>query len=177
MKRFGLRRSAGFTLVEISIVAGLIALLAAMAWPFLSRSVAKSQSATCLAHLRGLGIALNLYLSDHDGVMPRLAAARADIAEDVPVIDTALAPYAGSQDVFRCPADDRLAATTGTSYFYNSALGGQRVNNLSFLGLVDATSRIPVLVDKEGWHRVNPTRVNHLFADGRVSNELRLFSE
>jgi len=32
-------------------------------------------------------------------------------------------------------------------------------------------------VDKEGWHRVNPTRVNHLFADGHSSNELRLFSE
>jgi len=70
-----------------------------------------------------------------------------------------------------------LAAATGTSYFYNSALGGQRVHSLNFLGLVDDTSRIPVLVDKEGWHRVNPTRVNHLFADGRTSNELRLFSE
>jgi len=169
--------AAGFTLVELAVVAGGLALLAAIAWPALSLAVAKSHSAGCLANLRGLGVALNLYLSDHGGEMPVLAAARSAAAEDVPVIDAVLAPYAQNPDIFRCPADDRLAAATGTSYFYNSALGGQRVHSLNFLGLVDDTSRIPVLVDKEGWHRVNPTRVNHLFADGRTSNELRLFSE
>jgi prepilin-type N-terminal cleavage/methylation domain-containing protein len=169
--------SAGFTLLEITVTAGILAVLAAIAWPALSLAVAKSHSAGCLSNLRGLGIALNLYLADHGGIMPALAAARAGTAEDVPVIDTVLAPYAGERKIFRCPADDRLAATTGTSYFYNSALGGQRTSNLNFLGLVDNNSRIPVLVDKEGWHRVNPTRVNHLFADGHSSNELRLFSE
>jgi prepilin-type processing-associated H-X9-DG protein len=34
-----------------------------------------------------------------------------------------------------------------------------------------------VLVDKEGWHRRNPTRVNHLYADGHASWELRLFAQ
>ncbi|MEX1110988.1 MAG: type II secretion system protein [Chthoniobacterales bacterium] len=169
--------AAAFTLVELAVAAGLITLLAAIAWPALSFAAAKSHSAGCLANLRGLGLALNLYLSEHGGEMPVLAAARSAATEDVPVIDTVLAPYAGNPDIFRCPADDRLAAATGTSYFYNSALGGQRIHSLSFLGLVDDASRIPVLVDKEGWHRVNPTRVNHLFADGHTSNTLRLFSE
>jgi type II secretory pathway pseudopilin PulG len=177
MKKFRRQHAAGFTMVELAVVAGLIALLAAIAWPALSFANAKARSAGCLANLRGLGLALNLYLSDHGGKMPVLAAARSAAAEDVPVIDTVLAPYAGNPDIFRCPADDRLAAATGTSYFYNSALGGQLIHNLSFLGLVDDTSRIPVLVDKEGWHHVNPTRVNHLFADGHTSNTLRLFSE
>lgn len=170
-------RCSGFTLLEILIVLALIAAIMAVAWPVLSLGSAKSHSAACIANLRGLGVALNLYLSDHGGVMPVLAAARASTAEDVPVIDTVLAPYAGSAALFRCPADDRLAAATGTSYFYNSALGGQRTANLNFLGLVADASRIPVLVDKEGWHTGNPVRVNHLFADGHSSNEFRLFSE
>ncbi len=171
------RRASAFTLTEVMVAVGIIAVLTAIAWPALSLAVAKSHSTRCIANLRGLGLALNLYLADHQGIMPALAAARASVREDVPVIDTVLAPYAGNPGIFRCPADDRLAAATGTSYFYNSALGGQRVSNLNFLGLVEDASRIPVLVDKEGWHRVNPTRVNHLFADGHSSNELRLFSE
>ncbi len=170
-------RSAGFTLLEIMTVLGILAVITAIAWPALSTAMAKSHSARCIANLRGLGVSLNLYLADHDGIMPVLAAARADTTEDVPVIDTVLAPYAGNPALFRCPADDHIAAGTGTSYFYNSALGGQRTSNLNFLGLVADTSRIPVLVDKEGWHRINPTRVNHLFADGHSSSEFRLFSE
>jgi prepilin-type N-terminal cleavage/methylation domain-containing protein len=174
---FQQRRAGGFTLVEILIVIGLIAVLAAIAWPLLSRGVAQAHSAACLANLRTLGIALNLYLADHNGILPTLAAARGSTAENLPVIDTVLAPYAGNPAAFRCPADDHIAAETGTSYFYNSALAGQRLSNLNFLGLVEGASRIPVLVDKEGWHYANPTRVNHLFADGHSSNELRLFAE
>lgn len=177
MNRGRLSRSAGFTLLEIMIALGIIAVIAAIAWPTLSMAVAKSHSARCIANLRSLGVSLNLYLADHDGIMPALAAARASTTEDLPVIDTVLAPYVENPAIFRCPADDNIAATTGTSYFYNSALSGQRTANLNFFGLVADTSRIPVLVDKEGWHRVNPTRVNHLFADGHSSNEFRLFSE
>lgn len=165
-----------FTLVEVLVVLAVIALLSALAWPVLSAAVAKSHSARCVGNLRALGVALNLYLADHNNVMPALAAGRASKSDDLPVIDTALAPYVNDAQVFHCPADNRVAALSGTSYFYNSALGGQTVANMNFL-LVESVSRIPVLVDKEGWHRVNPTRVNHLFADGHASEQLRLFAE
>lgn len=177
MNRPARHSARGFTLAEAAVVAGMVAIVAAMVWPALSLAVARSHSARCLGNLRGLGVAFNAYLADHQGKMPALAAGRSSVGEDLPVIDTVLAPYAGSADLFSCPADGRLAAETGTSYFYNSALGGQRLAGLNFLGLVDDASRIPVLVDKEGWHRANPTRVNHLFADGHTANGLRLFSE
>jgi prepilin-type processing-associated H-X9-DG protein len=120
---------------------------------------------------------LNAYLSDHDMRMPSLAAARSSKSEEVPVIDTLLAEYVSDKRVFRCPADRTLAEQTGTSYFYNSALSGQAVAALNFLGVSDAPTRIPVLVDKEGWHKHSENRVNHLFADGHAGSEFRLFAE
>jgi prepilin-type processing-associated H-X9-DG protein len=109
-------------------------------------------------------------------VMPPLAAGRRTRDEDVPVIDTTLESYAGDRKVFECPADRKVAAATGTSYYWNSALNGQSALNLNLFGLGTDNSRIPVIVDKEGWHRHSEDKVNHLFADGHVQNKLRLFS-
>jgi prepilin-type N-terminal cleavage/methylation domain-containing protein/prepilin-type processing-associated H-X9-DG protein len=167
----------GFTLVEVMVVVGILVLLVAVGWPAVSSGIARAQSAGCLGNLRALGVALNLYLADHGGIMPGVAAARSSRSEEVPVIDTILAGYADNPAVFGCPSDRELFRETGTSYYYNSALGGQPVAAMNFLGLVEGSSRIPVLVDKEGWHSRNPTRVNHLFADGHASWELRLFAQ
>ncbi len=110
-------------------------------------------------------------------MMPELAAGRKSRDEDVPVIDTVLAPYLPDARVFVCPADRAgLAASTGTSYYWNSVLSGQSAMNLNFLSLSTDVSKIPVVLDKEGWHRHVENRVNHLFADGHVANQLRLFA-
>ena len=109
--------------------------------------------------------------------MPDMPAGRRSLSEPGPSIDTELAPYLDSRAALACPADPSLARETGTSYFYNSALRGQPVASLNFLGVADARFRIPVLVDKEGWHRGGESRVNHLFADGSASAQLRLFAE
>lgn len=166
-----------FTLVEILVGMAVIATLAAILWPTVTVGLAKSESTRCLGNLRALGVALNLYLAENQGIMPELAAARSSRTEEEPVIDTVLDSYVDDPRVFRCPADHGLAQATGTSYFYNSTLGGQPVATMNFLGLIEGASRIPVLVDKEGWHRNNSPRVNHLFADGHATSELRLFAQ
>jgi len=166
-----------FTLVEMLVTIGVIALLAAIVIPSLAVVRARAESAQCMANLRTLGVALNAYLADNQMRLPPLAAARRDRTEEVAVIDNTLDRYLDDQRVFTCPAGRALARQTGTSYFWNSAVSGQPLASLNFLGFVTDLSRIPLLVDKEGWHRHTDDKVNHLFADGHATNQLRLFTE
>lgn len=166
----------GFTLIELLVVLAIVAVLAALLYPAIRGVAGRADSAKCIANLKALGPALHLYLGDNGQIMPTLAAARTNRSEDVQVIDLVLAPYVGSPKVFACPADARLAAESGTSYYWNSALNGQPVASLNFL-LTTGLGRIPVMMDKEGWHRHMPERVNFLFADGHANQDLRLFTE
>ena len=58
------------------VVIAVIGVLTAMAVPVSMRMVQKGRSTACLGNLRQLGVALNLYLGEHNQVMPVLAAGR-----------------------------------------------------------------------------------------------------
>jgi prepilin-type N-terminal cleavage/methylation domain-containing protein/prepilin-type processing-associated H-X9-DG protein len=60
----------GFTLVELLVVIGILAVLVALLLPALSAARRKAQGAACQSNLRQLGLAIALYTQDHDGVMP-----------------------------------------------------------------------------------------------------------
>ena len=161
-----------FTLVELLVVVALIALLAAFGIPAALKYQERSRAASCMTNLRILGAALNLYLADNDAIMPVLKLGRERVTEDVPVIDNTLDRYAGSKKPFACPSDHRFAAATGTSYHWNVALNGQSVAALNFMGVSAQPGRIPVMGDKEGFHRDPDHKVNILYADGHASKEL-----
>lgn len=165
-----------FTLIEILVSLGVIALLVALTVPSLRIVRARAESTQCVSHLRSLGTALNLYLADHAMIMPDIASGRSDRSENIPVIDTTLDAYVDDSAVFICPAGRAVGEKSGTSYYWNSALRGQSVAALKLFWLEDP-GRIPVLLDKEGWHRYVDDKVNHLFADGHVTNELRMIVE
>lgn len=172
------RERAGFSLIELVVILGILAILVMVATPMIRTALARAKAAQCLGNLKVLGSAFSQYLGEHNMMFPAMAAGRESKDESFPVLDTVLAEYVGDPRIFSCPADgEGLAARTGTSYYYNSALSGQSLASLNFLGLTEETTRIPVLVDKEGWHRGSGQPVNHLFADGHASAELRLFAE
>jgi len=62
---------AGFTLIELLVVLAVIALLAALLLPTLSRAQGSARAAQCLHHLRQLGLAVRLYAEEHDETFPR----------------------------------------------------------------------------------------------------------
>lgn len=170
------RRASAFTLLEILAVIAVLAVLGALVVPVARQAMARGESAACLQNLRQVGVAFQLYLAEHGMILPEMQAGRASIAEDVPVMDTVLAPYAGSLEIFRCPSDESFFESTGSSYFWNSTLNGQHITSLNFLSFVTDTSKIPLIYDKEGWHRGGKATVNFLFADGRVADELQIFT-
>jgi prepilin-type processing-associated H-X9-DG protein/prepilin-type N-terminal cleavage/methylation domain-containing protein len=118
-------RRVAFTLVELLVVIGIIAILAALLLPALGKSKAKAEGTTCANNLRQLSLAWALYAEDNGDWLvnnhgvPETLALRdtwANNVEDwlnsddntnvVYLTDSPLGPYAnGSARIHKCPAD------------------------------------------------------------------------
>ena len=66
----GPRRVAAFTLVELLVVIGIIALLISILLPSLNRAREAARRTQCLSNLRSIGQMLNMYANQFDGRVP-----------------------------------------------------------------------------------------------------------
>jgi prepilin-type N-terminal cleavage/methylation domain-containing protein/prepilin-type processing-associated H-X9-DG protein len=76
------KRHSGFTLVELLVVIGIIALLAAMLLPVISSALAQGKSARCKNKLRQLFTGLRTYQNNFDDYIPaalHISATTADL--------------------------------------------------------------------------------------------------
>lgn len=120
---FSRRIRAGFTLVELLVVIGIIALLVAILLPALNKARQQGQWAACLSNLKQIGNALLSYSTENKGYYPRCASgANGQFPDDfifwqeAPAPgrnsdDSALVPYIGTKgdkfkQVMRCPTDN-----------------------------------------------------------------------
>lgn len=164
----------GVTLIEIFIVVAIIAALAAVIVPTMTRVKANAHSVQCIAKLREIGIGLNQYFADRGMIFPTMVAARESREDDVPAIDTVLLEYVGDEFAFQCPSDhEGIFEKTGSSYFWNSLINGQRMGNMDLLGMIRQESGIPIASDKENFHQHVGDGVNVLYADGHVTRRLQ----
>jgi prepilin-type processing-associated H-X9-DG protein/prepilin-type N-terminal cleavage/methylation domain-containing protein len=63
---------SGFTLVELIVVIGIIALLVALLLPALNRARQSALKVQCASSMRNIGQYVNIYCMNHSGTMPRL---------------------------------------------------------------------------------------------------------
>jgi len=61
----------GFTLVELLVVIGIVAALAAISLSSLSAMRTRARCIQCVSNLSQWGMALQMYINDNDGYLPR----------------------------------------------------------------------------------------------------------
>lgn len=101
------RVERGFTLIEIIVVLGCIAIMMAFTFPAYI-SISESAKATKdLSNLRQIGALMQAYLNDKDGIVPVINAAPGIGTNASPVI---YPKYAATKKVFQSPFDKRAAS-------------------------------------------------------------------
>lgn len=63
-------KKRGFTLVELLVVIGIIAVLISILLPALNRARASANTVKCLANLRSIGQSIMIYTNQHKGTLP-----------------------------------------------------------------------------------------------------------
>lgn len=171
-----------FTLLELLVVMAVVAVLAGLLAPALGRAKSQAYQATCVSHLRQLGVATRLYADDNQDRLPSaeiLPTQPIDPRKPLPRIADVLAPYVGRTSatnpegtgILRCALDQtgRFAAE-GSSYEWNADLNGHRMDETRTEGAFLLLERgnpaggitnfivtfppdtTPLLLDYDPWH-------------------------
>jgi prepilin-type N-terminal cleavage/methylation domain-containing protein/prepilin-type processing-associated H-X9-DG protein len=110
-----MRRRAAFTLVELLVVVGIIAVLIGLLMPALSKARASANTAKCLSNLRNMQVAHWMYVNNNKGVLIQAGLSHGGVHANEPVawINT-LQEYYETPLLARCPSDDSPHWPDGT---------------------------------------------------------------
>lgn len=86
------RRRRAFTLVELLVVIGVIAVLTALLFPVLARAREAGREKVCASNLRQIGLAFRMYIYDHDETRPGF-------------LHLLVPNYLSSPQILVCPSD------------------------------------------------------------------------
>jgi prepilin-type N-terminal cleavage/methylation domain-containing protein len=138
-----------FTLIELLVVMAIIAIMASLLMPALSKAKARGRHIACVNNLRQLGVCFQLYNADNDGRLADnlpdrqlgtdLTASgsncwvhgnmtnRLEATNTAPIQLGKFFPYASSAGIYQCPADPSQVAGVARvrSYSMNGWVGSR----------------------------------------------------
>jgi prepilin-type N-terminal cleavage/methylation domain-containing protein/prepilin-type processing-associated H-X9-DG protein len=111
-----MKRRRGFTLIELLVVVAIIAILAALLFPFFARARAAAYQSSCTSNLRQLATGFMLYFEDYDGTFPANGVSHlTDVTDIEKLWIRQIQPYMKNQDVLHCPGDNIRSASRSFS--------------------------------------------------------------
>ena len=185
-----------FTLVELLVVIGVIALLMGILMPVLNKARAAVRSTSCRSNLHSLALAFRMYLDDNQNVMPPAAGfpelpwnpdnPNERLSTKLPIVKymgpylsvvrAELAETNGNKcyaKVLCCPSDrnEHYFRIQQSSYDYAERRGNKSMNSAAF------TKRAPerdveIMWDYEAFHGKAGVKgaVNYLYSDCHIGN-------
>jgi prepilin-type N-terminal cleavage/methylation domain-containing protein len=139
-----------FTLIELLVVVGIIAILVAVSFAYISSAMESGRRSACLGNLRQIGIGLQVYAGEHNEHYPY-------IWDGNNTWDNLLIQGGyETKDVFSCP-DDTAARAPGNvkrSYAMNGYISDLYNDPASVQGLVMAIKRPIILAADRGQNAV-----------------------
>ncbi|MCX8157442.1 MAG: prepilin-type N-terminal cleavage/methylation domain-containing protein [Verrucomicrobiae bacterium] len=177
------RGRAAFTLIELLVVIAIIAILAALLLPSLGRAKRSARATACLSQLRQMGVALELYVQEHEDRLPSCPLLPSTDTNLTP-ITTVLQPYLKKPEIWRCPEDEEIFPREQTSYEWNAFLNGASytrpetwspVTHSIVQTIFGGRVNTPLIGDAGTFHAEGSSGLgkNALFFDGRVERARR----
>lgn len=104
-----MRRSPGFTLLELLVVIAVIALIAGILFPVFAQAREKARQTVCLSNTRQIGMAQSLYTQDNDDelvpwVIGPWTPDHPELARHQKVWTDLLESYVKNRQVYFCPS-------------------------------------------------------------------------
>lgn len=150
----------GFTIVEILVVIGVIAILLGIILAALMRARASADNVRCLNNLRQITAGLRMYTDEWSYKFPDPGALNVSW-------ESTLSQILPDKTVFLCPADSEIGPATGSSYDWRdtgnplTTVAGQSINSVQ-RNLILTMEALP------GWHSARKVNVGRL--DGSVES-------
>jgi len=101
-----------FTLIELLVVIAIIVVLASLAYAGAGAMIGKGHATKCLANMRQIGAAMQMFAGDHDGKLPGTSHGVS--------WTNSLGAYLGTNFIGKCPAVPEHRARV--SYGWNDSL-------------------------------------------------------
>jgi prepilin-type processing-associated H-X9-DG protein len=176
-----MRRNSGLTLVELLGVVLIACVLIGMLSAVITQSLEGARRTACIGNLRQWGVALSLYLPDHDGRIPR----RGQGVRPVEMLDrpddwfNCLPPYLGlppyselviagreprphDKSIFVCPSAGESKQAHFLSYGMNMYLSPWNRPDMHRLQEIPSPSQLAFLADGPGgWSSTVPSGQNY----------------
>ena len=166
-----MKQKSSFTLLELLITIGIIALLAGILFPVMSQVRVSARRTSCMNNLKQIGTGLELYGAASSYRLPTCAGSQ-DPAAGPPVMEVLSPHLSNNRKIFFCPSDPLGETRENGSYDWNTLANGLQMDEKT---LKVQNFFMPVMGDYDNFHGAagKADAKNWLYLPAEVHKELK----